>query len=57
MDGHGLILDDLIRAGADLNSATNEGMTSLMFGKFWAFFLNKSWNFFSSIFKPLNKEI
>jgi hypothetical protein len=34
MDGHGLILDDLIRAGADLNSATNEGMTSLMFGKF-----------------------
>jgi hypothetical protein len=46
----------LVAAGADLNSATNDGMTSLMFGKFGTF-LKINYKFFFSIFKPLNKEI
>ena len=33
MNGRSLILNQLIAAGADINSATNEGETSLMFGK------------------------
>ena len=34
MENHASIVQDLIDAGANINSATDDGVTSLMFGKF-----------------------
>jgi hypothetical protein len=56
MNNFQLIVQDLVIAGADLNSATNDGETSLMIGK-TCFFFNKMNKIIFNISVKLLKKV